>query len=534
MRVSLLYLCFFCLLPVAGHTLEAGVAVFDSNRKFIGSAVRIGPIGIQAPAGEHYYMTASHVVENQSTFFVGQTSGKLVMVNLNFDFALIATSAPLWPSIGRSLQTFSRPLVNKFSMAPSTFHLPSQKRNEDRYVLRIDGIDPQTLQPRNQTIVSPIVRTSFGGVPGRDQIGHLLQFEAPDIPGVSGSLVSVFYDEYSKKFQTEKDLVSNHCSVGAVCMGRFRPIPIAMITLVSPRMNTVLALPLESILQDLTYQLQHGFQTQFDRQLLPGGIRYLQSRIIHLRSDDITQSSLSLRAGIMAGVSRGGEGGVSRGGDGSQLNQSSFAWTSGILLPNDPRKRWLHTTSPQGFYWTEFEPFNEQLFLQNQDQIQGIFEFQGELYKSHIDASWPTWISERIAPRSAAPCRSLTSNVFIGESLALADQSTSSQLSVCEEKFANQKQVIRILRRSQHRSIEEARLEFSLGEQTPDGFKIQVMATAGPQRIPMVRQGLRTFEIPGELRLEIDFNSGLTLIKMTPRNVRFEFSPVGVVDDSRP
>ncbi|MFN8943800.1 MAG: serine protease [Pseudobdellovibrionaceae bacterium] len=487
--IMLLFSCLFFISNLhAQNLLTSAVQNFQTGH-VVGSSMQIRTTtNSRSP---YQYLTAAHVVESTPRLAIAGMEMKTVFLDSAADFAILEPVsnrvnlltfgiAPV--ELGNSISgpaEFFKNFRSQVMTVPSTFHLSEVLRRRQSVLLRVVGFDPRMNQSSERYFRSPLIQSNVSGIPAREEQGALLQFEGDLVPGASGSAVVAFVDSEGKLYDGQTD----------PCLPReifceWRPRLLGLITSIVPRAHSVSFIPVWTIIHRIENPNVH-----------------VSRRTRHFRNP---------QRGEAAGVQRGGDGGAPRGGDGGAIKGPRGAghgnvWSSGLMILDDPSKRWFELKN----LWTEHEPFHEALWERSGFPRIGFYEEGGRIYKSHPDANWPVWFSPQL-PMSATPARMGLCQLMNSQKWRTrADGSPSAitgrlQIRICtlETEIEQKIRIEEIKGRTAELIME---LKLSAGENN----LINDFATDSRREL-LTRMGLRTYE-NDNVRIEIDYSSGLNI-----------------------
>ncbi len=270
---------------------------------------------------------------------------KLEMVDTSMDLALLSSSLPLEPcvSLERELHFES---ISNIETTPEMD--PVSIQIETPYLLKWSF--------KNRGLSTFLGLTKENGIPGRDDMGPVLEVIAPGFLGQSGGAL---LKETSQTLRL-----------------------IGMILAVDDLGIKLAALPSTTLLKRINDHFLKKTPSVIDRIRTPSGTLYLKNNLTHLRQ----WTSNAYRDAGSGGLNDGGSGGLNDGGN-SRLanNRAPF---SGIMENN---KRWLTL----GADWVEYEAF-EKLATFDLESLKsllhGIYETNGNLFARQADSALPQWL----------------------------------------------------------------------------------------------------------------------------------------------
>lgn len=475
------------LISIPSHAQSfATNAVQNSNtRQIVGSSMQIRTA--TNSRNPYQFITAAHVLENNSNIMIAGLSVKPVLLDSAMDFVVLEpvlgrTNFELIANVPYDLGTsyfgpsrYFEIFRKKALIVPSTFHLSVKSRETNSILLRVDGFDPRSNKLDRRFFRSPAILTNVGGIPGRDQQGSLLQFEADLVPGASGSPVTAFVDEEGEIYDGETDPCLPR---DLFC--RWRPRVLGIVTSIVTSTHGISVLPIWTI------------------------VNRIESPIT-LVSPLLTKHFRNPGRGKNAGVQRGSDGGAPRGSDGSISLNGELQWSSGLRILDDPNKKWLDISD----FWTENEPFNETLWSRSGSSRIGIYEQNFVLKRSGPEAKWPIWIDPKLT-HILNPANSSQCSVMNTQRWSLRPDGSPFQIlgqqvvRLCVESNSNEhKLVIEEIGKNKRRLL--MNLHFS------DSGSYIVESIKDYKGTNLTREGLRTYENEN-VRLEIDFSTGLSIL----------------------
>lgn len=468
--------CFF-ISTLNAQSLQTTAVQSLQNGRIVGSSMQIRTAtNSQSP---YQFLTAAHVVESNPRIAIAGMEMKTVLLDSAADFAILEplsnrinfwTFANVPVDLGSSIFgpfRYFQDLREKAITVPSTFHLAENLRQRHSILLRVDGFDPRSHELSQRFFRTPLIQSNISGIPERDQQGALLQFEGDLVPGSSGSAVMTFVDELGRIYDGPTD----------PCPPRelnceWKPRLLGMVTTIVPRSRSVSLVPIWTLIERIENPM--------------------------IQSPRLTKNFRNPTRGQSSGIQRGGDGG-------RQNSLSMNQWSSGLMILDDPTKRWLDLND----LWTEHEPFDELRWERQGSPRIGFYEERGNLFRSGSEAPWPVWFS-RLLPMTPSTSRLGQCHMMTAQKWKTRDDGSPSeinerlQMRICITETANEQklQIDEIRRRSTVRTM-----ELTLKEAGSNS--IEVLATDGRRNL-LIREGLRTYENQ-TLRLEIDHSSGLNI-----------------------